>query len=167
MRDRKKQTLIKNKKKYLLFQIKGFLFKFYFILREYNLKKKCLEKNPFFIAILQVSSDSQITKGSKIKDNKKFIYKVLKDFVVRSQFSLGKVCKFTPGWDCHGLPIEHKVMQEIGWGKFLAECTIKWIEIETEKKIMFRRSLNYYQSNSQHLLITFHRMDLNYMLRVY
>ena len=33
------------------------------------------------------------------------------------------------------LKIEHKVMQEIGWGKFLAECTRKWIEIETEKKI--------------------------------
>ena len=33
------------------------------------------------------------------------------------------------------LEIEHKFMQEIGWGKFLAECTRKWIEIETEKKI--------------------------------
>ena len=39
--------------------------------------------------------------------------KVLKDFVVRSQFLLGKRCPFTPGWDCHGLPIEHKVMQEL------------------------------------------------------
>lgn len=39
--------------------------------------------------------------------------KVLKDMVVRSQFLLGKTCPFTPGWDCHGLPIEHKVMQEM------------------------------------------------------
>ncbi|RAP26261.1 isoleucine--tRNA ligase [Candidatus Marinamargulisbacteria bacterium SCGC AG-343-D04] len=39
--------------------------------------------------------------------------KVLKDFVVRSQFLLGKLCQFIPGWDCHGLPIEHKVMQTL------------------------------------------------------
>ena len=39
--------------------------------------------------------------------------KVLKDFVVRSQFTLGKHCPYIPGWDCHGLPIEHKVMTEL------------------------------------------------------
>ena len=39
--------------------------------------------------------------------------KVLKDLVVRSQFLLGKSCEFTPGWDCHGLPIEHKVLTEL------------------------------------------------------
>jgi len=36
--------------------------------------------------------------------------KVLKDFVVRSQTMQGKHCPYTPGWDCHGLPIEIKVM---------------------------------------------------------
>ena len=35
------------------------------------------------------------------------------------------------------LEIEHNVMQEIGWGKFLADCTSKWIEIETKKKSKF------------------------------
>ena len=39
--------------------------------------------------------------------------KCLKDFVVRSQGLLGKDCPFVPGWDCHGLPIEHKVMGEL------------------------------------------------------
>ncbi len=39
--------------------------------------------------------------------------KVLKDIVVRSQNMLGKYCSFVPGWDCHGLPIEHKVMGEL------------------------------------------------------
>lgn len=39
--------------------------------------------------------------------------KCLKDFVVRSQTLLGKDCPFVPGWDCHGLPIEHKVMGEL------------------------------------------------------
>ncbi len=40
--------------------------------------------------------------------------KVLKDFVVRTQTMLGKDCAYTPGWDCHGLPIEHKVMANLG-----------------------------------------------------
>jgi len=39
--------------------------------------------------------------------------KCLKDFVVRSQSLMGKDCPFVPGWDCHGLPIEHKVIGEL------------------------------------------------------
>ena len=39
--------------------------------------------------------------------------KCLKDFVVRSQTMLGRDCPYTPGWDCHGLPIEHKVVGEM------------------------------------------------------
>ena len=39
--------------------------------------------------------------------------KVLKDFVIRSQHLFGKRCPFVPGWDCHGLPIEHRVVQDI------------------------------------------------------
>ncbi|MEL7087287.1 MAG: class I tRNA ligase family protein, partial [Planctomycetota bacterium] len=39
--------------------------------------------------------------------------KCLKDFVIRSRSMLGYDCPYTPGWDCHGLPIEHKVMQEL------------------------------------------------------
>jgi len=40
--------------------------------------------------------------------------KCLKDFVVRSRSMMGYDCPYTPGWDCHGLPIEHKVMQDLG-----------------------------------------------------
>ncbi len=39
--------------------------------------------------------------------------KCLKDFVVRSRQMGGWDCPFVPGWDCHGLPIEHKVMTEL------------------------------------------------------
>jgi isoleucyl-tRNA synthetase len=39
--------------------------------------------------------------------------KCLKDFVVRSRLMEGMACPYIPGWDCHGLPIEHKVMQEL------------------------------------------------------
>ncbi|MSR69337.1 MAG: isoleucine--tRNA ligase [Phycisphaerales bacterium] len=36
--------------------------------------------------------------------------KVLKDIVVRSVLMEGRACHYIPGWDCHGLPIEHRVM---------------------------------------------------------
>ena len=38
--------------------------------------------------------------------------KVLKDIVVKSQSMLGHRAPFLPGWDCHGLPIEFKVVKE-------------------------------------------------------
>ncbi len=39
--------------------------------------------------------------------------KVLKDIVVRTRTQMGFDTPFVPGWDCHGLPIEHKVMTEL------------------------------------------------------
>ena len=42
------------------------------------------------------------------------INKILKDLVVRSRQMAGHEVRFVPGWDCHGLPIEHKVMKELG-----------------------------------------------------
>jgi len=38
--------------------------------------------------------------------------KVLKDLVVRTKNMAGFDTPYIPGWDCHGLPIEHKVVQE-------------------------------------------------------
>ncbi|MBN2345875.1 MAG: isoleucine--tRNA ligase [Candidatus Aminicenantes bacterium] len=40
--------------------------------------------------------------------------KILKDFVVKSRTMEGFRCPYVPGWDCHGLPIEHKVDQLLG-----------------------------------------------------
>lgn len=39
--------------------------------------------------------------------------KVLKDFVVRSRNMAGQQCRLTPGWDCHGLPVEQKVIRDM------------------------------------------------------
>ena len=52
--------------------------------------------------------------------------KVLKDLVVRSRLLAGRYCPYVPGWDCHGLPIEHKVMTglvESGKAAKLAELS--------------------------------------------
>jgi isoleucyl-tRNA synthetase len=43
--------------------------------------------------------------------------KVLKDIIVKYHYFLGKKVYFTPGWDCHGLPIEHQVEKKIGGAK--------------------------------------------------
>lgn len=42
------------------------------------------------------------------------INKVLKDFVVKYKTMAGFQAPYVPGWDCHGLPIEVKVMAELG-----------------------------------------------------
>ncbi|WP_435007561.1 isoleucine--tRNA ligase [Tundrisphaera lichenicola] len=66
--------------------------------------------------------------------------KVLKDVVVRSQTMLGYDSPYVPGWDCHGLPIEHKVMKDLGSkaaGMGVAEVralchaeAMKWVDIQ-------------------------------------
>jgi len=40
--------------------------------------------------------------------------KILKDVVVKFKTMRGFDAPFIPGWDCHGLPIEHRVCQELG-----------------------------------------------------
>ncbi|KAF1077679.1 isoleucine--tRNA ligase [Halodesulfovibrio sp. MK-HDV] len=40
--------------------------------------------------------------------------KVLKDIIIKSQNMQGKRAPYIPGWDCHGLPIELKVEQQLG-----------------------------------------------------
>src|SRR5215469_11223736 len=43
--------------------------------------------------------------------------KCLKDFVVKSKNMAGFNAPYIPGWDCHGLPIEIKVDQQLGGKK--------------------------------------------------
>ena len=39
--------------------------------------------------------------------------KILKDFIVKYHTLRGRYAPYVPGWDCHGLPIEFKVTQEM------------------------------------------------------
>ena len=69
--------------------------------------------------------------------------KTLKDFVVRSRFALGYDVDYVPGWDCHGLPIEWKIEEEVrALGKRKDEVSVaefrtrcrafaaKWIDLQ-------------------------------------
>jgi isoleucyl-tRNA synthetase len=40
--------------------------------------------------------------------------KIIKDMVVKSKNMSGFDSVFVPGWDCHGLPIEHEVDKKLG-----------------------------------------------------
>jgi len=65
--------------------------------------------------------------------------KILKDIVTKSQRMLGKQVPVTPGWDCHGLPIEQKVAQEhVGASrselkKACRAYAQKWIDVQKEE----------------------------------
>ena len=42
------------------------------------------------------------------------VNKVLKDIVMKSKSLSGYDAPYIPGWDCHGLPIEHQVEKKLG-----------------------------------------------------
>jgi isoleucyl-tRNA synthetase len=66
--------------------------------------------------------------------------KVLKDVIVKYKSLRGFRSPYVPGWDCHGLPIEHQLMKEKGWDKHkvgrvpfrqeAARYAEHWIEIQ-------------------------------------
>ncbi len=43
--------------------------------------------------------------------------KILKDIIVKSRTMEGMQAPYVPGWDCHGLPIEHQVTKQLGQKK--------------------------------------------------
>ena len=42
------------------------------------------------------------------------VNKILKDIIIKSKTLDGKYAPYIPGWDCHGLPIEHQVEKKVG-----------------------------------------------------
>jgi isoleucyl-tRNA synthetase len=47
--------------------------------------------------------------------------KILKDFIVKVKTLQGYYTPYVPGWDCHGLPIEHQVDKMLGKKKYEME----------------------------------------------
>ena len=72
--------------------------------------------------------------------------KILKDIIVKSRNMAGFASRYVPGWDCHGLPIEHKVEQELKEKKktlpahvvrkLCRDYASKWIDVQRKE---FRR----------------------------
>ena len=55
--------------------------------------------------------------------------KILKDIILKYNYFQGKAVRMTPGWDCHGLPIEQKVEEKLGKSKKEAMPTEKFREL--------------------------------------
>ncbi len=63
--------------------------------------------------------------------------KILKDIVVKSHYFRGYDVRFTPGWDCHGLPIEQQVEKKLGEKKkTLPKSTIRRLCREHAQKFV-------------------------------
>lgn len=64
--------------------------------------------------------------------------KIMKDIVIRSHHMMGYNTYTVPGWDCHGLPIEHKVSQLSQYPSLTdlqVACSTyaeSWVEIQKE-----------------------------------
>jgi len=69
--------------------------------------------------------------------------KILKDIIVKSKQMAGYDAPYVPGWDCHGLPIEHNVDKELGERKknmsaveirrYCREYASRFVEIQKEE----------------------------------
>ena len=69
--------------------------------------------------------------------------KILKDIIIKSKTMAGFRSDYLPGWDCHGLPIEHQVDKELGAKKqsvstlekrkLCREYASKFIDIQREE----------------------------------
>ncbi|MFA6445100.1 MAG: class I tRNA ligase family protein, partial [Sterolibacterium sp.] len=67
------------------------------------------------------------------------VNKILKDIIVRAKTLAGFDAPYVPGWDCHGLPIEHKI--EVQHGKNLPADKVRELcrayatqQVATQKK---------------------------------
>src|SRR5262245_50033219 len=69
------------------------------------------------------------------------VNKVLKDVVIRFRTMQGFQTPYVPGWDCHGLPIEHKITQDLG-------SKVRQMEIVEIRKHCFAYAQKYAQIQS-------------------
>ncbi|UCC65941.1 MAG: isoleucine--tRNA ligase, partial [Deltaproteobacteria bacterium] len=69
--------------------------------------------------------------------------KVLKDIIVKAKFMAGFDSVYVPGWDCHGLPVEHEVDKMLGNRKegmskseirrFCRDYAAKFVDIQRDE----------------------------------
>jgi len=132
---------------------------------EFRMKANLANREPEMLAEwLEKNTYEKMVDAARIGGGKPFLFhdgppyanghlhhghilnKVLKDIVVKMRNLTGHPCEYTPGWDCHGLPIEHAVEKEIGREKARSDPSglrkdcrrfaRKWVDIQREE---FRR----------------------------
>ncbi len=89
--------------------------------------------------------------------------KVLKDMIVKIHLMKGEYAPYIPGWDCHGLPIEHQVEKELGSKKhemtksqvrkLCREYALKYVDIQRNE---FKRLGLFGKWNDSYLTMDYH-----------
>ncbi|KAM6492390.1 tRNA synthetases class I (I, L, M and V) domain containing protein [Amanita muscaria] len=95
--------------------------------------------------------------------------KILKDIINRFHVLLGHRVHYIPGWDCHGLPIENKALQELG----KASHTVPARTIREAAKATAIREISSQKAQFQHFGImadwnedsTYRTLDHKYEMR--
>src|SRR5439155_25325704 len=64
------------------------------------------------------------------------INKTLKDVVVRFRTMQGHRCPYVPGWDCHGLPLDHKIQEDLG-------AKLRELDVTAVRKLCFNYASKY------------------------
>ena len=69
--------------------------------------------------------------------------KVLKDIIVKYKSTRGFFSPYVPGWDCHGMPIEHLVVENLGKDKdkysqaeirrYCRDYALKYVDLQREQ----------------------------------
>ena len=104
-----------------------------------GINKKNRKKNPFILHDGPPYANGHIHLGTALN-------KILKDVVVKYKSLRGFYSPYKPGWDCHGMPIEHQIFKEmkaeksdvdiVKFRKKAAEYAKKFMSVQREE---FRR----------------------------
>ena len=76
-----------------------------------RIRKKSKGKNKFILHDGPPYANGRIHMGHVLN-------KILKDIVVKFYTMKGYDSPFIPGWDCHGLPVEHQLFKELAISKY-------------------------------------------------
>ena len=127
---------------------------------DFQMKANLSQREPSFVEEWE-KKQLYVKLCEKNKDKEKFIFhdgppyanahihigtglnKVLKDFIIKYRSMSGNYVPFTPGWDCHGLPIELIALKEmktdknkvdkIVFRKQAADFAKKFVDIQKEE----------------------------------
>ncbi|MCL2798790.1 MAG: isoleucine--tRNA ligase [Endomicrobia bacterium] len=127
---------------------------------DFQMKANLAQREPSFVENWD-KEDLYAKICGKNKDKEKFIFhdgppyanahihigtalnKVLKDFILKYRSMIGNYVPYTPGWDCHGLPIEQLALKELKtdknkvdrmvFRKQAADFARKFVEIQKEE----------------------------------
>jgi len=107
--------------------------------KQYNIYQKMQEKERSKVYILHDGppyANGHIHLGHALN-------KILKDIIVKYKSMKGFYAPYVPGWDCHGLPIEHEVDKKLGSKKkeisilekrrFCREYASRFLDIQREE----------------------------------